>query len=63
MNAKKIKLCPKCGGQGKTIPYIRNGLHWGYYVMCEDCGISTYVSADENTVIDDWNARYVIKVR
>lgn len=43
MNAKKIKLCPKCGGQGKTIPYIRNGLHWGYYVMCENCGISTYV--------------------
>ena len=58
---QKLKACCNCGGIGKLKSYRSDGIHWGYYVSCENCGTHTYLCACERPAVEDWNQGYTLR--
>ena len=52
----KLLPCPYCDGKGLICESQIDGKTY-LMVVCEDCGVSTFLSEDEAEVIAAWNKR------
>jgi len=65
---EQLKSCPFCGGKG-VLCHVEKKYYEGqkyfsmasssYYAYCEDCGIKTKETHDEQQIIAAWNKRPV----
>lgn len=53
MSEEKLKSCPFCGGEARTIPYSFED----FAVRCKECGCGTGIYDTEEEAIEAWNRR------
>lgn len=53
---EELKVCPFCGGEASVCEAEIDG-EKVFMVACDDCGISTPASSNEDYVIAAWNKR------